>query len=135
MTDRRIAPPQPNAETEHYWTEAAAGRLIVKTCHDCGQAHHYPRALCPHCFSPNVDWIACTGRGEIYSFSVMRRAGPPYAIAYVRLAEHVSLMTNIIDCDLDGIRIGQAVEVVFKASDGGPPVPMFRLSARSAPAG
>ncbi len=34
-------------------------------------------------------------------------------------------MTNIVDCDLDGIRIGQPVRLVFKQTDGGPPVPMF----------
>jgi hypothetical protein len=35
------------------------------------------------------------------------------------------MMTNIVDCDLDNIRIGQQVRLVFKPTDGGPPVPMF----------
>ena len=56
----------------------------------------------------------------------MRRAPVPYAIAYVTLDEGPTMMTNIVDCDLDAIRIGQAVRVVFKPTeDGGPPVPMF----------
>ena len=55
----------------------------------------------------------------------MRRSPIPYAIAYVTLQEGVSMMTNIVDCDLDAIKIGQAVRLVFKPSDGGPPVPMF----------
>ena len=55
----------------------------------------------------------------------MRRAPVPYAIAYVTLEEGVTMMTNPVDCDLDAIRIGQPVRVVFKASDSGPPVPMF----------
>ena len=51
----------------------------------------------------------------IYTYSVMRRGAPePYAIAYVTLAEGPTMMTNIVDCDLDGIRIGQKVKVVFK---------------------
>jgi hypothetical protein len=71
--------------------------------------------------------VSAAGRGTIYSFSVSRRVLPTaYAIAYVTLDEGVSMMTNIVDCDLDDIRIGQAVEVVFKPTDGGPPVPMFR---------
>ena len=49
----------------------------------------------------------------------------PYAIAYVTLDEGVTMMTNIVDCDLDTIRIGQAVRVVFRPTEGGPPVPMF----------
>jgi hypothetical protein len=55
----------------------------------------------------------------------MRRVPVPYAIAYVTLAEGVTMMTNIVDCDLESIRIGQAVKVVFQPSEGGPPVPMF----------
>jgi uncharacterized OB-fold protein len=55
----------------------------------------------------------------------MRRTPIPYAIAYVTLQEGVSMMTNIVDCDLDKIKIGQDVKLVFKPSDGGPPVPMF----------
>ena len=66
-----------------------------------------------------------SGRGTIYSYSVMRRVPVPYAIGYVTLEEGVTMMTNIVDCDLDAIRIGQRVKVVFKPTDGGPPVPMF----------
>jgi hypothetical protein len=59
---------------------------------------------------------------------VFRRAPIPYAIAYVTLTEGVSMMTNIVDCDLDKIRIGQAVRVVWKKTEDGPPVPMFTPS-------
>jgi len=55
----------------------------------------------------------------------MRRAPAPYAIAYVTLEESVTIMTNLVDCDFDRIRIGDKVKLVFKPSDGGPPVPMF----------
>ena len=39
------------------------------------------------------------------------------------------MMTNIVDCDLNAIRIGQAMRVVFKATEDGPPVPMFTPAA------
>jgi hypothetical protein len=62
----------------------------------------------------------------IYTYSVMRRGAPvPYAIAYVTLAEGPTMMTNIVDCDLEAVKIGQKVKVVFKPSEGGPPVPCF----------
>ena len=41
------------------------------------------------------------------------------------LEEGVSMLTNIVDCDLDTVKIGMEVKVVFKPTDGGPPVPMF----------
>jgi uncharacterized OB-fold protein len=56
----------------------------------------------------------------------MRQAKIPYAIAYVTLDEGPTMMTNIVETDLDAIRIGQRVRVVFVPTEGGAPVPMFR---------
>ena len=122
---RKIAAPQPNPETQHFWDAAAQGKFLYKKCAACGEPHFYPRALCPFCFSDRTEWQEASGRGTIYTYSVMRRAPVPYAIAYVTLAEGPTVMTNIVDCDLDAIHIGQSVKLVFKPSDGGPPVPMF----------
>ena len=123
--ERTIPAPQATMETQPYFDAASRGSLVVKTCRACGQSHHYPRALCPFCGSDRTEWTPASGRGTIYSYSVMRRATPPYAIAYVTLEEGPTMMTNIVDCDLDQIRVGQRVTVVFKPSDGGAPVPMF----------
>jgi uncharacterized OB-fold protein len=125
MAARTIPAPPVSPETRPFWDAAAEGRLLVKTCAACGQRHFYPRSICPFCGSDRTEWLEASGRGTIYSFSVMRRVPAPYAIAYVMLEEGVTMMTNIVDCDLDAIRIGQKVAVVFTPTDGGPPVPMF----------
>jgi uncharacterized protein len=123
--DRKIPAPIVTSETENFWNAAREGRFVVPTCGACGKAHWYPRAICPFC-GGKVEWRDASGRGTIYTFSVMRRAKEPYAIAYVTLAEGPTMMTNIVDCDFDTLSIGQPVNVVFKDTDGGPPVPMFR---------
>jgi len=125
MADRKLPAPQANAETEAYWKAASEGKLLVKHCTACGQSHHYPRALCPFCFSDKTEWKECSGKGTLYSYSVMRRAPVPYAIAYVTLAEGPTMLTNMADCDFDKLKLGQAVKVVFKPSEGGAPLPMF----------
>jgi uncharacterized OB-fold protein len=124
-TRRKIPAPEANPETAAYWQAAASGKLVIRECSHCGKLHHYPRALCPFCFKPATGWREVSGRGKIYAYSVMRRAETPYAIAYVTLEEGVTMLTNLIDCDFDGLRIGQAVTLVFQDSEGGPPVPMF----------
>jgi uncharacterized OB-fold protein len=123
--ERKYPAPEPNPETKRFWEAAAQGQLLVKKCLSCGEIHYYPRALCPFCGSDRTDWQTASGRGTVYSWSVMRRAETPYAIAYVTLDEGVTMMTNIVDCDLDGIRIGQKVRVVWKPTEGGPPLPAF----------
>lgn len=123
--ERKYPAPEPNPETKRFWEAAAQGQLLVKKCLSCGEIHYYPRALCPFCGSDRTDWQTASGRGTVYSWSVMRRAETPYAIAYVTLDEGVTMMTNIVDCDLNGIRIGQKVRVVWKPTEGGPPLPAF----------
>ena len=124
--ERKIPAPESNPETKPFWDAAAEGRLLIKKCVTCGQVHFYPRAICPFCGSDKTEWVNASGRGTVYSYSVMRRVPIPYALAYVTLEEGVTMVTNIVDGDLDAIRIGQRVTVAFKPSEGGPPVPMFR---------
>ena len=122
---RSIAAPQPNTETQAYWDAAKDGKLLIQKCNDTGKLFCYPRARSPFTLSDNVDWVEAKGTGKIYSFSVMKRAKIPYAIAYVTLDEGVTMMTNIVDTDLDSLAIGQTVKVTFKPTEDGPPVPMF----------
>jgi uncharacterized OB-fold protein len=122
---RSIPAPPSSPDTEAFWQAAGRGTLLLKHCRACGQTHYYPRPLCPFCFSDATEWRPAAGTGIIYSYSVMRRADVPYAIAYVTLDEGVTMMTNLVDCDLDALRIGQRVRVVFSPTEGGPPVPTF----------
>ena len=124
-TDRPLAEPIEDAATAHFWAEAKKGLFHIRRCTACHKPHWYPRPLCPFCLS-DTEWVAATGLGHIYSVSVTRRAGPlPYAIAYVALDEGVTVLTNIVDCDLDSLHIGQRVKVCFKPTPGGAQVPMF----------
>jgi hypothetical protein len=123
--ERKLPAPAISPETQAYWDAAAKGKLLVRKCTACGQAHHYPRMLCPFCFSDKTEWIEASGKGTIYSYSVMRRAPVPYAMAYVTLAEGPRMVTNIVDCDLDKLRCEMPVKLTFKPTENGPPLPMW----------
>ena len=123
--ERKIQAPQPNPETQAFWKAAEEGKLMIGKCTTCGAVHYYPRAICPFCSSDKTELQQASGNGTIYTYSVMRRAPIPYAIAYVTLNEGPTMMTNIVDCDFDAIRIGQSVTLRFVPSESGPPVAMF----------
>lgn len=125
MTQHRSIPaPLISAENQPYFDAAAQGRLLVKRCTACAEFHFYPRTLCPFCFGA-TEWVDAAGTGTIYSYTVMRPGGP-FAAAYVTLDEGVTLLTNIVDCDPEAVRIGQTVRVVFRPTDEhGVVVPMF----------
>jgi len=124
--ERIYAEPMINMETETYWQGTKDGKLMLKKCNACGETHFYPRAICPHCFSDDTDWYEASGKGTIYTYSVMRRAEIPFVIAYVTLDEGVTMMTNIVECDFDSVEVGQAVEVIYRATEGDQALPVFR---------
>ena len=122
--DRAWAP-----ENVEYWTAARDGRLLVRTCDDCVRPHYYPRGRCPFCAGFNTRWVGSPGRGTVYSFTVMRRMFPSYIPAYVALDEGITLLTHLVDCDPETVRIGQPVSVTFRPVDDGRMAPMFTPSA------
>ncbi|WP_169569785.1 Zn-ribbon domain-containing OB-fold protein [Sneathiella limimaris] len=124
--ERVYADPSMNMENEEYWKATKQGKLILKKCDDCGETHFFPRIICPHCQSSNTSWYEASGKGRIYSYSVVRRAPIPYAIAYVTLDEGVSMLTNLVDCDFDDLAVDKEVEVTFRDTEGGEKLPMFR---------
>jgi uncharacterized OB-fold protein len=121
-----IGTPDTNPEVKPYWDACNEGRLVLRKCGGCGKVHYYPRGICPFCFSTEGSWVGATGKGKIYSYSVMERANPPFTMAYVTLSEGVTMMTNIVECDFSTVKIGQDVTVVFMDTDTGQKVPMFK---------
>lgn len=110
--------PDVTPETETYWAGAAEGRLLLCECNDCRLVYYYPRALCPNCFSEDIDWMEASGTGTVYSYSTTRTMSGwpeddlPLVVAYVELDEGPRMMTNI-DANPDAIEIGMGVEVKF----------------------
>jgi len=125
-TGKTYTDPDINLETAQYWKAASEEALLLKRCRACSRTHFYPRAVCPGCLSSDTEWYEASGKGTIYSYSIMRRAPVPYAIAFVTLEEGVTMMSNIVECDLDSVAIGQQVEVVFGKTEGGQGLPLFR---------
>jgi hypothetical protein len=112
-------------ELMEFWSGAAEGKLMLRTCNDCNKAHWYPRAVCPLCGSTSLQWAQASGRGKIYAFSPARRATPTYTLAYVTLDEGPSLMTNIVNAEPESLEVDQQVQVTFKAADEGRMMPFF----------
>ncbi len=124
---KKYPAPQGNPETTPFWEAAKQGKLLIKRCTACGEAHYFPRSICPFCFSDKTVWEESSGEAEIYTFSLMRKSATgPYAIGYVTLKEGPSLQTNFVDCDMASLKIGQKVKVVFKPTEGAP-LPFFTV--------
>jgi uncharacterized OB-fold protein len=91
-------------------------KLLYGFCPDSGEAHYYPRPLDPFSMSENVEYRTASGEGVIYAYSVTR-AKEPYVIAYVTLKEGPTMVTNIVDCDADALKVGMKVTLAWAPTD------------------
>ncbi len=118
--------PQPTRWSAPFWEAAREGRLVIQKCRSCGNAVFYPRLACPHCFSEDLDWVEASGRGRVYSYTLVLNNPPtpfivdiPYVVAIIELEEGVRLLSNIVEADTDELRCEMPVEVTFeKVGDG-----------------
>jgi uncharacterized OB-fold protein len=127
--------PVPDRVSLGFWTAAAAGRLCVQRCGSCGHHQYYGRALCVRCAGLDVEWVPVSGRGTVYSFTVIRRnAAPPwktqvpYVVAVVEVEEGPRILSNIVGCEPSEVGIGAAVTVDFSQVKNGIAIPVFALS-------
>ena len=116
--------PWPNPTTRPFFEAAREGRLVLPRCPRDG-FFFYPRNRCPRCLGADWEWQDASGRGVIHSFTVDRvghlpglEQAVPYAIAIVELAEGPRMTARIVDCDVDALRVGDAVDARYEDVDG-----------------
>ena len=125
--------PTPDDATRPFWDAARDGRFLIKRCRACGRGHYYPRPFCPHCWSGDVEWEQASGRATLYTWSVVRQNDlppwperVPYVAAVVDLEEGPRAMTDIVDCDVETLRVDLPLQVAFREVGDDVTVPMFR---------
>jgi uncharacterized protein len=105
--------PQLDASNRFFWTGGEDGQLRLLQCQSCDSFIHPPRPVCPHCLSEEVD-----------SYTINRqkwdpRMEVPFVIARVAVdgAPGVILTTNIVNCPVESVEIGDKVRVVFEQQE------------------
>jgi uncharacterized OB-fold protein len=124
MTDEYRLLPEVTPETEHFWRGGARGELVFLRCSSCATYIHPPSPVCPSCLGRAQTPEAVSGRGTVLTYTVNHQpwnptVPVPYVIALVELEEQVGLrlMTNIVDCSPEDVRIGMRVRVTFRQID------------------
>lgn len=139
MSEKRQKPvPVIDELTRPFWEAARAHSLVVQKCSACGYYNHPPRSFCDSCLSQELAYVPVSGRGKIYSFTVMHQrdvAGfeeeSPFINVVVELEEQLRLLmvTTLKATERASAQIGAPVEVYFEGRDGNLVVPQFRPAA------
>jgi len=109
-----------DADNKAFYEGCARGELWIQRCVDTKKFQFYPRP-CSVYTGGQVEWVKSSGKGTVHTFSVIRRNYPepyfepftPYVVAMIDVAEGVRMMSNVIGCALEDIKIGMTVEVYF----------------------
>ena len=118
-------------ETAFFWEGCQARELRIQQCGGCGRLSHPPVVRCPQCGSYDLRYQVASGKAKLYSFvepvyPPMPFMRYPYIVGLVELAEGTRLLTNIVDCPPELVKIGMDLELVFDDTDPELILPMFR---------
>jgi len=122
----------------YFWEATKKGELLIHQCKSCGTKMFPPRLYCTSCMSQDPEWVKVSGKGKIHTYSVAYEYPParvasflsvPYVVALIDLEEGVRMMTNIVDCEPEDVKIGLNVEVKFEDIGEGVVLPKFRPAA------
>ena len=125
--------PVPDAFSAPFFDGAREGRLMLQHCTACDGWSFPVRERCPHCFAAKLEWRRASGRGTLYTFTIMHQvmnpgfaSSVPYNVAQVDLEEGVRMTSNIVGVANDALRVGMALEVVFEDVGEDVRIPKFR---------
>jgi uncharacterized OB-fold protein len=120
-------------ESRPFWEGCRQGKLLLQYCDQCQRHQFYPRLYCMQCGSNKVRWVEASGRGVIYSYTIIyQNKAPefvndtPYNVAVVQLEEGPRMMSNIVDIDPANLRVDLPVMVVFDAVSENISLPRFK---------
>jgi uncharacterized OB-fold protein len=96
-----------------------------------GKYQFFPRATSIFTGHPDLEWREVSGKGEIFTYTIARRAREPFQghepffIATVTLDVGVNVLANIVHCGLDEMRIGLKVKPFWAPLPNGAHLLMF----------
>ena len=126
----RIKPPMGH-DNAWWWEMAAEGKLGIQRCTRCDTLRHPPGPVCPNCHSMEWEAIEASGKGTIYSYTVLTHPKfpgyeYPLIIILVDLEEGTRLTSQLIDCEPEDVAFGQSVQMVIHEDPDGFKIPVFR---------
>jgi uncharacterized OB-fold protein len=105
-------------------------QLLIQRCASCGHHQYYPRPICLACQATDLALVEASGRGRLYSFTVVHRSvnprfQAPYTVALVDLEEGPRLLTHLIDSRPDETRCDAPVRLAWLEGGAEMPLPAF----------
>ena len=103
-----------------YWDSLKEHSVKVQKCNGCGAFRYVPKEICNKCLSTDYCWAPIRPTGEVYTYTVIRRAPTaayqaeaPYALVHVAMDDGFRMIATMTNTDPESVRIGQRVKVAY----------------------
>ncbi|HZR42028.1 MAG TPA: Zn-ribbon domain-containing OB-fold protein [Ktedonobacteraceae bacterium] len=133
ITDSQKPIPVPDEASKPFFDGAREHKLMVQKCAACSTVMWPVKPRCNNCLSEDLMWTPVSGKGTLYSFTLMHQvfhpgfaAEVPYNIAEVDLEEGLRIITNIVGCDNADLQIGMPLEATFEDVTDEVTLPKFK---------
>ena len=136
-----LASISPDDVTRPFWDACRRRELRLQRCTGCGAFRQPPSPGCPHCGSSGCDWPLLSGRGTVFSYTVVHHAAVPplaaevpYNVVVVELDEApgARLISNLLDVAPGDVQVGLRVELSWDEVSADVILPRFRRAASAA---
>jgi len=128
--------PIPDFDAQEFWAGCNRGELMMQRCAACKKFRWLPRPMCPACHALGPEWVKMSGKGKVYSWTIITHPvhpaavdRVPYNVVQVQLDEdpdELILVTNLVAVRNEDIRVGMPVKVVFEEHEPGVKLPKFK---------
>lgn len=92
-----------------YFSHLRAGTFSIPHCNACSKHHFFPRVVCPHCGSDQLQWVSPSGRGVVYATTIVRKSSGDYNVCLIDLEEGPRMMSRVVDVAPASVTIGMLV--------------------------
>lgn len=123
-----IDPAQAPGPDAQFFSYLADGKFMLQRRRGTDEYYYYPRSIVPGDGAAELEWVAASGKGVVYSTSVVRQRpekGGIYNVALIDLDEGPRLMSRVEGIDPEAVTIGMAVVAEIDRS-GDSPFLIFR---------
>ena len=119
-SNTKFVPEGVPAWQQPFWDSLKERNVKAQQCDSCGTFRHVPKEICTKCFSTDFSWTPISGRGVVYTYSIVHRAptpayqaDAPYAIVHVTMDEGFRMIGTMTGIAAESVTIDAPVQVVY----------------------
>ena len=122
--------PRPSLRSTPYWDGCRRHELLYQRCANCSYRGLGAFSVCAQCHASEPVWEQSSGKGSLYSWTVVWRPPDPsfqvpYAPAVVRLDEGYWMLSAVVGCEPEGLHEGLRLAVEFHPASDEITLPYF----------